>query len=195
VHRAIINGDDETGVTIMRVVTELDAGPMFRAARRTIGPDETTPEVEAALAELGARLMVEVVGELAAGTAREIPQDDAEATYAPKIDKSEGSIAWTLAAQRIHDAVRGLQPWPLVSATVGGVRCLLHRTAVSDERSSAPAGTIVSTTDGTLSVVAGDQRILRVVDIQPEGKRVMSVRDFLAGRRIAPGSVITPAAR
>ena len=125
IHRAVIDGEHETGVTIMRVVTELDAGPMLATARRPIGPDETTPEVERALADLGASLVAR--GGRAAGraaTASRSPQDHAQATYAPKIERHEGTIDWTLPAAAIHNLVRGLQPWPLVSATLDGVRCL-----------------------------------------------------------------------
>ena len=182
IHRAVINGDAETGVTIMRVVSELDAGPMILAARRAIGPDEATPEVDAALAALGSRLVVEAVDQLASGMAVETPQDHACATYAAKIEKHEGAIAWDLPAARIHNLVRGLQPWPLVSASLEGKRVLIHRTRVGASRSDAPAGTLL--TDGGLAVVAGDGGVLQVLEIQPEGKRTMSARDFLAGHRI-----------
>lgn len=191
VHRAVINGDRETGVTIMRVVTALDAGPMFTAARRPIGPDETTPEVERDLASLGARLVVEVADRLAAGTAHEVAQDDSLATYAPKIERHEGTIDWTLPARRIHDLVRGLQPWPLVSAWLGGARCLLHRTQPAEESSGAPAGTIVQASGGVIAIAAGDGRLLRILDLQPEGRRVMSAREFLAGRRLEAGAPVS----
>lgn len=188
VHRAVIHGDHETGVTIMRVVTELDAGPTFAEARRTIGPDETTPEVEHALARLGADLAVHVVDALAAGIATETPQDHSRATYANKIERDEGAIDWTQPAQRIHDLVRGLQPWPLVSATIGGVRCLIHRTEVVSETTEAEAGTIARASGSVLAVACGDGRLLRILELQPEGKRPMSARDFLAGRRVEVGA-------
>ena len=191
IHRAVINGDRETGVTIMRVVRELDAGPTFAIRRVTIGPDQTTPEVERTLAQVGAALALEVAGSLSSGTATEVPQNDAEATYAPKIERHEGAIDWRLPAQRIHDLVRGLQPWPLVSATLGATRCLVHRTALTDERTAAPPATITAASSGVLALATSDGRVLRILEIQPEGKRVMSARDFLAGRRIDPGTRIT----
>lgn len=191
IHRAVINGDTETGVTIMRVVSELDAGPIFAARRVAIGPDQTTPEVERTLAQAGAGLAVEVVDALSSGTAVEVPQNHAEATYAPRIERHEGAIDWTLPAARIHNLVRGLQPWPLVSATFGGIRCLVHRTALTDDRTTAPPGTITAASSGVLALAAADGRVLHVLEIQPEGKRIMSARDFLAGRRIEPGSRVT----
>ena len=187
VHRAIMAGDAETGVTIMRVVTELDAGPMLRSARRAIGRDETTPAVERDLAHLGADLVLQVIDSLAAGGIDEVEQDHSCATYAPKIEKYEGSISWDQPADRIHNLVRGLQPWPLVSAVVDGKRYLIHRTEVTDQRAEGAAGTLVPRGD-SLSVIAGDGRLLRIVEIQPEGKRAMTARDFLAGHRFPPGA-------
>lgn len=191
VHRAVIDGEHETGVTIMRVVTELDAGPMFAAVRRPIGPNETTPEVERGLAELGAALALRVIEQIADDDPIETEQDHAHATYAPKIERHEGAVDWTLPAARLHDRVRGLQPWPLVSVQAGGVRCLLHRTEVVAEKTSAAPGTIVTASGGILAVAAGDGGVIRILEIQPEGKRVMSARDFLASRHLAPGSPLS----
>lgn len=188
VHRAVIAGETETGVSIMRVVTELDAGPVFATATRPIGPDETTPQVEAALAQLGAALVVEVVNQLAEDRAVETPQDETQATYAPKVERAEGTIDWVQPAQRIHDRVRGLQPWPLVSARIGGVPCRILRTALTGERTEAQPGTIVRADSGVLAVAGGDGRVLDIVELQPEGKRVMTAREFLAGRRVEAGS-------
>jgi len=186
IHRAVIDGERETVVTIMRVVSELDAGPMLLKATRTIGPDESTPEVEEALAARGASLVLEAVDQLAAGVAVETPQDHARATHAPKIEKHEGAIAWDLPAERIHNLVRGLQPWPLVAALLNGKRVLIHRTQMTAARHDAPSGTLVHH-DG-LAVVCGDKGLLRILDIQPEGKRAMSARDFLAGHPLPPGA-------
>ena len=188
VHRAVIDGARETGVTIMRVVTELDAGPMIQAESLEIGGDDRTPDVEHALARIGARLVVPVVAALGSGTATETPQDHARATYAPKIEKHEGAIRWDLPAPRIHNLVRGLQPWPLVSAAIDGKRCLVYRTELTDQTSGAPGGEIVEVSDRGIGLAAGDGRVVRVVEIQPEGKRTMHVRDFLAGHRVRPGA-------
>ncbi len=191
VHRAVINGDQETGVSIMRVVSELDAGPVFAVERIPIGIDQTTPEVERALAEIGARIVLDVVDEVSEGTAAETPQNHEEATYAPKLEREEGGIDWSLPAVRIHNLVRGLQPWPLVSIVLDGARCTLHRTALTSETTSARAGSVVTASGGVLGIAAGDGRLLHVLEIQPEGKRVMSAREFLAGRRTEPGTRVT----
>ena len=191
VHRAVIAGATETGVTIMRVVQELDAGPMMAVARRPIGPDETSVEVERALAELGAPLLMNVVEDLAAGRATETPQDHSRATYAPKITKTEGAIDWRRPAAEIHNLVRGLQPWPLVTAWIDGARYLIHRTSLTGRPTSAPGGTIVEAAGGHLAVAAGDGHLLEILEIQPEGRRAMSAREFLSGHAIHPGATIT----
>jgi methionyl-tRNA formyltransferase len=190
IHRAIIDGEAQTGVTIMRVVSQLDAGPMLLTGTRAIGADETTTDIEPALALLGASLVLDAVNQLASGPVVETPQDDAQATYAAKIEKYEGAIAWDLPAERIHNLVRGLHPWPLVSAKMDGKRILIHRTKLTDARSDAPSGTLLAE-DG-LAVVAGDGRVLQIVEIQPEGKRAMSARDFLAGHRLPASARFEP---
>ena len=112
VHRAIIAGERETGVTIMRVVKALDAGPMLTSVRRPIDRDETSEDVERELAALGAVLLVSTLDDLGSGEVHAIAQDDSRATYAHRLTKADGVIDWTLPADRLHNVVRGLHPWP-----------------------------------------------------------------------------------
>jgi methionyl-tRNA formyltransferase len=192
VHRAVIAGDEVTGVTIMRVVTELDAGPMLASVTRPIGPDETSVDVERGLAEAGAGLALDAVDRLAHGPVVEVPQDDERATYAPKLLKAESPIDWSLPARAIHNRVRGLQPWPMASAALDGVRILIHRTSAEDVPAGAAAGVIVEARGDVLAVAAGDGKVLKIVQLQPEGKRTMSVREFLSGRKLSPGATLGP---
>jgi methionyl-tRNA formyltransferase len=187
VHRAVIAGEPVTGVTIMRVVTALDAGPMLGRVTVPIGPDATSVEIERALSDRGADLLLEVVEQLAAGTAAEIPQDEAQATYAPKILKTEGPVDWSMPALRIHDLVRGLQPWPLASTTIAGARYLIHRTRATGESAGAPSGTVVRAEGETLAIATGDG-VIEVVQVQPEGRRPMTAREFLSGHKVVPGT-------
>jgi methionyl-tRNA formyltransferase len=193
VHRAVMAGDKETGVTIMRVVKELDAGAMFSVRTRPIGPNETSAEVEVDLAAIGADLLVETVDDIAAGRATETPQPAEGITYAAKVTKAESAVPWTRPAAEIHNAVRGLQPWPLVAAKLAGTRVLIHRTIVFDERSDALAGTVVRADADGIAVTAGDARVVRILELQPEGRRAMQARDFLAGRHVEAGATIEPA--
>jgi methionyl-tRNA formyltransferase len=187
VQRAVMSGEAETGVTIMRIVRELDAGPTFAMRRIPIPRDATSGEVEAALAAAGAELLLEVVDRIEQGGAVETPQDDTQATYAPKVTKEEGMIDWTLPARRVHDLVRGLQPWPLASTTSAGERYLIRRTTFGEGVTDMAPGTIVRAEGDDLLVACGGGSVLRIVEIQPEGRRVMSAREFLAGRRLAAG--------
>jgi len=187
VHRAVINGDAETGVTIMRVVKALDAGPMLAHVRIPIHQDDTTTALEAALAVRGAELLVQTLDDIDAGRATETPQDEALVTYAPKLTKAEGLIDWRQPAGQVHNLVRGLWPWPHAYTFVDGTRIILHRTRRSDHAATAPAGTILaaSAADG-LHVACGDGAV-EILELQLEGKRVMSARDAMASRLLTAG--------
>jgi methionyl-tRNA formyltransferase len=191
VHRAIIAGEVETGVTIMRVVKALDAGPMLAAARRPIGPDETSEEVERDLARIGATLLATVVDDLAVGRLHETPQDDAAATYAHRLTKDDGALDWSWPAARIHNVVRGLHPWPHASSFLHGRRLILLRSSSSTEPADAAPGTVLDTKAGDLVVTAGSGRV-HLLEVQAEGKRPMTAREFLAGHRVTPGDRFTP---
>lgn len=187
VHRAVINGDRYTGVTIMRVVKELDAGGMFAKVTRPIAPEDTSDVVESALAAMGAELLLTVVDQLVSGTAREEPQDDTQATYAPRLTKEEGRIDWTQSASQIHNRVRGLYPWPHAYTFFKGTRLIILRSVVPNAAESpASPGTILRVTSEAIHVATGDGE-LAVLDVQPEGRRAMRAHDFLLGHRLATG--------
>jgi methionyl-tRNA formyltransferase len=177
----------------MRVVKELDAGGMFANVTRAIGPEETSDAVEAALADMGANLLVTVVDQLASGTAREDPQDDTHATYAPRLTKEEGLIDWTQSASRIHNRVRGLYPWPHAYTFFKGTRLIVLRSAVATRDAGASAsgpGTILGVTSEAIAVATGDGE-LAILEVQPEGRRAMRVHDFLLGHRLAVGETFS----
>ena len=183
VHRAVIAGEPETGVTIMRVVKALDAGPMMATVRRPIALDDTSDVVEADLARLGATLLLSVVEQLAAGTASETPQNDSAATYANRLSKDDGIVDWSASAAQIHNQIRGLHPWPHAFAYLDGRRLILLRSSADREASSAPPGTIVEAAGDRLTVATGQGR-LHVLRLQPEGKRPLAAREFLAGHKL-----------
>ena len=187
VQRAVIDGVPETGITIMRMVAALDAGGMFAKVTRTVGPDETSDIVERDLADLGAALLVDVIEDLAAGRAIEEPQDDGSSTYASKITKEEGLVDWTLPAVAIHNRVRGLYPWPHAFTYLDGERLILMRTHVGPETTRDAPGTIVDVAGGLLQVATGDSGRLVIDEVQPEGRRAMKTREYLAGHSIQPG--------
>ncbi|RPI57760.1 MAG: methionyl-tRNA formyltransferase [Acidobacteria bacterium] len=189
IHRAVLSGDSETGVTIMRVIKALDAGPMISKVTRPIGEDETSAEVERDIAKLGARALVSAVDALAEGRAVETPQDDSQATYAPKIEKSDGIVDWARSAREIHNQIRGLHPWPHAYTELEGERTILLKSEVADERGGGETvpGTVLEARGDQLLVCTG-RGVLRLLTVQREGRRPVSVREFLAGRRVHPGA-------
>jgi methionyl-tRNA formyltransferase len=219
IQRAVMAGERETGVTIMRIVKELDAGAMFATIVRPITLEATSGDVERDLAVTGAQLLVEVVNGIAVGTAREEPQDDSLATYAPKITREESAIDWRRSALAIHNQVRGLSPWPRASTSLAGARIIVSRTwpegvvgiagVAGTEVPASHAGTMFAGTEvpalhgaalhgaaqpGTIVEPAGEairvatgDGVLRILELQPEGKRVMTAREFLAGHVVQPG--------
>ena len=187
VHRAIMAGERETGVTIMQVADALDAGDMFARAARPIGPDDTSDVVERDLAALGARLLVDVIDRIEAGTTTPEKQDDSLSTYAPRLQKEEGLVDWSLPAQRIHDRVRGLYPWPHAYTYLDGTRLILLKTRVADLDAGQAPGEIVDATREAIHASTGDG-VLAIERLQPEGRRPMTAREFLAGRPLRPGA-------
>jgi methionyl-tRNA formyltransferase len=191
VHRAVIDGQGETGVTIMRVVRELDAGNVLAKVTRPIGPDETSEEVERDLAEAGATLLADVVDRLEGGGVAEEPQDSGASTYAAKLTKAEGLVDWALPPAAIHNRVRGLHPWPHAYTYLDGDRLILLRTRVASERTDKAPGTVVSVDQNAITVAAGNRGVIAIEALQPEGRRPMRVRDFLAARVIPAGARFT----
>jgi methionyl-tRNA formyltransferase len=187
VHRAIINGETEAGVTIMQMAKGLDAGDMLAKSVRPIGPEETSDVVERALAQDGARLLVETLDRIENGTVSPEPQDDRLSTYASRLTKDEGRIDWTQTAGEIHNRVRGLYPWPHAYSYLGGARVIVRRVRLKADTTSAnEPGVIVGVTRDEIDVATGDG-VVTITELQLEGKRPMSTRDFLSGRDVRPG--------
>jgi methionyl-tRNA formyltransferase len=195
VQRAVAAGETQTGVSIMRIVRELDAGPVLAARAEPVGRNETSESVERRLAEVGAHLLIEVLADVESGRACETPQDGRLATYAPRLSKEEGLIDWNTPAVVIHNKIRGLHPWPYAFSYLAGRRYVLLESAVAlpDDgpretpvRAARP-GEIVEVGRSALGVAAGAGTMLRVLRIQPEGRRAMEIRDFLAGHALVPG--------
>ena len=188
VHRAVIGGDAETGVTIMRVVKALDAGPLLSRVPLPIGANDTTTMVEAELATRGADLLLATLDDLEHGRATETPQDETMVTYAPKLTKAEGQVDWRRPAHDVHNLVRGLWPWPHAYAFLADTRFILHRSRLSPRPAEVAPGTILvaSTSDG-LQVACGHGAI-EILDLQLEGKRVMNARDAMSSPLLKAGA-------
>jgi len=182
---AILAGDEETGVSIMRMEAGLDTGPVYAVRTLPIGPGVTTPDLTADLARVGANLLVEVLAGLEDGSAVAEPQDDAEATYAPRLTRADARIEWAeLTAVEVDRRVRALQPWPGTLAMLAGQEVRIVAGAPSTARAEGvDAGTIVAAGSRAIDV-ATREGMYSVHEVQPPGKRAMDAAAYLRGRRV-----------
>jgi methionyl-tRNA formyltransferase len=183
INRAIMAGDAESGVMVMRMAEGLDTGPIAMAERLAVAADMTAGELHDALARLGADLMVRALGALERGTLQLRPQPDEGVTYAAKIDKGETRIDWSRPWRQVHDHIRGLSPFPGAwFEFAGGVRVKVLRTT-RGEGSGAP-GTAL---DHQLTIACGDGAV-RLIHVQRAGKQPMTAEEFLRGTKVPPGT-------
>ena len=183
---AILNGDAVTGVSIMYMAPELDAGDVILCRETAIDPDEDAVTLTTRLAELGAEALSEAIGQIENGTVTRTPQDHAAHTYAPMLDKSLSPLDFTRPARQLHDQVRGLVPWPSASMVLAGKPVKIHRTAVG-EATGAPAGAVVTADKTGLSIACGDGKCLRILELQGEGGKRMAAADYLRGHPVPLG--------
>ncbi|HYT89123.1 MAG TPA: methionyl-tRNA formyltransferase [Gemmataceae bacterium] len=204
---AIYHGEKQTGVTIIKMSVSLDAGDMLAQEAVDIGPEETAGELEARLAPLGAKLAVEVIEQIAAGTAKGVKQDKTQATKAPKLKKEDGLIDWTRYHTEVCAQIRAMQPWPtaytflhrsgqkpvrvLIQRAVPGRATFLGSAMGVEEQ---PPGTlhVVPTAPSRLFVYAGRDSQLEVLELQPAGKNRMAAAEFLRGHPIKEGDHFGP---
>ena len=190
IQRAIMAGDAETGVMVMRMEEGLDTGPVCLAEPVAIGPEVTAGELHDELARRGASLMVRALGGLERGLLECTPQPGEGATYAAKIDKAEAHIDFTRPAREVHNLIRGLSPFPgaWFEATAAGKveRVKVLRAGVAD-RSGIPGEVL----DNALTVACGSGAV-RLLELQRAGKRPMGAADFLRGFSLARGAVLGP---
>ena len=185
IHRAVMAGDRETGVMVMKMDEGLDTGPVALAERVPIGPDATTGELHDELARLGAKLMVVALGALERGSLTLTPQAAAGATYAAKIDKNETRIDWAQPWNKVHDHCRGLSPLPGAWFELAGA----GRIKVLRTTKGAGAGAPGRVLDDRLTVACGKGAV-RIVELQRSGGKPMNVDEFLRGMPVAPGSTL-----
>jgi methionyl-tRNA formyltransferase len=188
IQHAILAGDAESGVSIMRMTRGLDRGPVYAARSTPIGARETASALGDRLSRLGAELLVTVVPEILAGRLTALPQDEAAACYAGKIEKRQAPLHWTASAIELERQVRAFSDWPVASATLGDGRRLRvwEAEALALESARAP-GSVVAATGRGIDVATGDG-VLRLTKIQPPGGRIMSAAAYLAAHSLA-GSV------
>ena len=187
IRMAIANGEKTTGVTTLYVASEMDAGDTILQESTAIGPDDTAESLAPRLAEIGARLMVKTVDLMQEGRAPRIPQDHAAATYVHKLTKEDGRIDWSLPAETIRNRVRGFTPWPgCFCPTAPGSKKSLKIRSVRVEAGTGPPGSVLAV-GGDGPLLATGEHALRLLEVQPEGKRPMTGAAFLQGHPLQPG--------
>ncbi len=184
---AILNGEEETGITIMYMDQGIDTGDMILRRSIPIAPDETGGSLHDKLAELGADLIVEALEQLAAGKAVRIPQDHSQATYVKMLDKEMGYIDFTASAVAIERMIRGLNPWPSAYTRLNGKTLKLWRAEVEELNTPTEPGVVAEIRKDAIVVGTGDKALV-IRELQLEGKKRMTADAFLRGYPIAAGT-------
>ena len=193
IQRAVIEGDRETGVTIMQLDEGMDTGPVLLERRTPIGPRETAGELFVRLAPLGAEALLEAIDGLAAGRLTARPQDGAAATHAAMLTKADGAIDFAGPADRVAARIRGVDPWPGAVAMLRGARVKLFGAAPAEPPPPpAPPGTVLAADDRGLLVACGAGAVA-IAEVQVPGRRRVTAAELARGRGIAPGDVLEPA--
>ncbi len=187
IEAAILAGDAETGVTIMRITQQMDAGPMLLKRAIPLAPDDTQATLKDKLGELGAAALLDALELVARGEAVETPQDDSLATYTRPVKKDDALIDWTRSAAEIERMTRAYDPWPVARTILNGQPLLIYRAAVEGgaKRGGSP-GTLIAVAPDPI-VQCGEGR-LRLIEVQAPGRKRMSGADFARGRRITAGT-------
>lgn len=184
IHWAILNGDQESGVTIMKMVLALDAGDILAQRATPIDPDETVEDLHDRLADLGAQLLPETVEKLANGTAVAIPQAEDQVTLAPMLSRALSPMDWTRPARELHNQVRGLIPWPAAVTQLNGVRCKVFSTTVLEESTGKAPGSVIAADKKGLKIACGGGTVLQINELQADGGKRLKAADYLRGHPI-----------
>lgn len=189
INKAIVAGETETGVTTMLMAAGLDTGDMLVKRKLTIGPDETAGQLHDRLAELGSEALKETLHQLCAGTLQPEPQDDAQSSYAPMMKKEDGAIDWAQPAARIHNQVRGLDPWPGAYTHLDGQVLKVAETRVASHLSGTPGEILAADKQGVQ--VACAEGGLVIGELQLPGKKRLKAVDFLSGHPLFAGTLLS----
>ena len=177
---AVLDGLEETGVTAMYLCRQMDAGDIIDVSKTPIEPNETAGQLLDRLAVLGADLLSKTLTDIDKGCACRCPQDESKATYAPMLDKSMCPIDWTKTACQVHNHVRGLHPWPVATAVIGGTMFKIHSTVVVDCKTTHQPGKVLALTKTGLQVACG-QGVVEIRSLQAEGGKRMAAPDYFRG--------------
>ena len=191
IHRCIIDGETQTGITTIYMADGIDTGDMILKREVEIGADMTVGELHDELATLGGDILIETIAKIADGTAPREPQDDAQSSYAHMLDRDTGRIDWTKSAHEIYNLIRGTNPYPGAFTGYNGEKLKIFNASVEKPAAiGGKPGEIIGITDGKISVAAGDKSVISITEVQPLGKKKMTVKDYLNGHKIEVGTVL-----
>ena len=191
IHRAVINGEQETGVTIMEMDAGLDTGAMLLQAKIAIGPEDTVGLVHDRLAALGGKLLAETVKLLQAGRLKPVPQDDTKSSYAAMLRRDDEIICWSEDAAVIKNLVRGLNPWPGARTELNGKVLKIWRVLLVDEaKIKGKPGQVLAASASCGILVQAGNAVLSVEELQLQGRKSMRAADFLRGNTLTPGIIL-----
>ena len=181
---SILNHCDETGVSAMYLTAGMDEGDVIEIRRTPIEPMETSEELMARLAGIAAELACDTVSAIENGTAQRTPQDHARATYAPMLSKELSPIDWTQSERYVIDQVRGLIPWPVATAELGGRHFKIFRVEPTGKRTDKAPGTLLALDKQGLEIACGGGAVVRIAELQAEGGKRMRAADYFRGHPI-----------
>lgn len=187
---AILNGEKETGITIMYMAEELDAGDIIAQEKIDIEPNENAEQLYRRLADIGGSLLAKVIPEIMNGSIHRIPQDASKVQYAPMLTKDMSRMDWRKPAKVLHDQVRGLYPWPSAVSEIDGTRCKILKTEVADKKTDAKPGTILSAGKMGMDIACGQQTVLRILVLKPDGKKEMDIASYVNGHKLSENAVV-----
>lgn len=187
IQSAIIQGETETGITIIRLSMEMDAGDIVSQSPEPITPEDDGVTLTGRLADQGATMLADALDDLANGTATFQPQDHGTATFCAMLTKEDGRIDWTTSAVDIHNQVRGTQPWPGAYTTLDGETIRVFKTALSEATAIGEPGSVLSTENREI-LVATSAGCIAITNLQAPGKKAMDADAFLRGRPLPPNT-------
>ncbi|WP_093071870.1 methionyl-tRNA formyltransferase [Salisediminibacterium halotolerans] len=182
IHRSVINGENEAGITIMYMVEKLDAGAMLSRQSIPIEAEDTAGSMHDKLSVLGKDLLLATLPKLINGEINPEEQDEQQATFAPNIKKEDERLNWSKPAAAVYNQIRGLSPWPVAYTTVNGERIKIWQASLLDAAAEKEPGTVTAAGPDGIDVVCGDGRQVRLLTLQPAGKKQMNAETFLNGK-------------
>ena len=185
---AVLNGDKKTGVCVMQMDVGLDTGDVLLTEETDIDINETSAELFDRLSIMGADSLMKTIDLIESGNANPVPQPEGDFGYASMIDKSMSNIDWNKSAFEIHNQIRGLQTWPCASTVINGKNVKIHKSVLSNEKGN-DSGKIVNNKN-VITISCGDGKCIDILELQPEGKKRMDAKSFMAGNKIEIGQLI-----